>query len=153
MHGFPNLFIVGLSQGANLISNITHNLTEAGTTIAAVVGHALDVGADEVEVTAEAEQAWVALLESSTARVPRQPRLHARLLQQRGQADRPQRTLNGSGYPAARSRTSQYIDDWRSTGDVRRASSSGSPALGQNRRSLVFFFGGAVNGPATSTSN
>jgi cation diffusion facilitator CzcD-associated flavoprotein CzcO len=31
VHGFPNLFIVGPAQGANLISNITHNLTEAAT--------------------------------------------------------------------------------------------------------------------------
>ena len=37
VHGFPNLFIVGPSQGANLISNITYNLTEAGSTIASVV--------------------------------------------------------------------------------------------------------------------
>ena len=41
VHGFPNLFIVGPSQGANLISNITQNLTEAGTTIATILGHAL----------------------------------------------------------------------------------------------------------------
>ena len=37
VHGFPNLFIVQLAQGANLISNVPHNLTEAGTTIAAIV--------------------------------------------------------------------------------------------------------------------
>ncbi|MBK6508400.1 MAG: hypothetical protein IPG06_02395 [Haliea sp.] len=30
VHGFPNLFILGRTQGANLISNITHNLAEAG---------------------------------------------------------------------------------------------------------------------------
>ena len=40
VHGFPNMFIVGPNQGANLISNITHNLVEAGSTIAAVVAHA-----------------------------------------------------------------------------------------------------------------
>ena len=37
VHGFPNLFVVGFSQAANLISNVTHNLTEAGSTIAAIV--------------------------------------------------------------------------------------------------------------------
>ena len=42
VHGFPNLFIVGFAQGANLISNVTRNLAESGTTIAAVVAHALD---------------------------------------------------------------------------------------------------------------
>ena len=34
VHGFPNLFIVQPTQGANLISNVPHNLTEAGRTIA-----------------------------------------------------------------------------------------------------------------------
>ena len=37
VRGFPNLFVVGFSQGANLISNVTHNLVEAGTTIASVI--------------------------------------------------------------------------------------------------------------------
>jgi cation diffusion facilitator CzcD-associated flavoprotein CzcO len=65
VHGFPNLFLLGPTQGANLISNITHNLVESATTVAAIVGHARAVGAEEVEVTAEAEAAWVELLQSS----------------------------------------------------------------------------------------
>jgi cation diffusion facilitator CzcD-associated flavoprotein CzcO len=44
VHGFPNLFIVQPTQGANLISNIPHNLTESGRTIAMIVRHALDNG-------------------------------------------------------------------------------------------------------------
>ena len=63
--GFPNLFIVGPNQGANLISNITHNLVEAGTTIASVVAHAVEIGAERVEVTPAAEAAWMQLLEGS----------------------------------------------------------------------------------------
>ncbi len=35
VHGFPNAFFVQPTQGANLISNVPHNLTEAGQTIAA----------------------------------------------------------------------------------------------------------------------
>ncbi|MEK9749393.1 MAG: NAD(P)/FAD-dependent oxidoreductase, partial [Pseudomonadales bacterium] len=34
VHGFPNAFIVQPTQGANLISNVPHNLTESGRTIA-----------------------------------------------------------------------------------------------------------------------
>ena len=64
VHGFPNLFVVGPNQGANLISNIPHNLTEAGQTIATIIAHALEVGAEQVEVTAEAERAWVELLQT-----------------------------------------------------------------------------------------
>ena len=48
VHGFPNAFIVQPTQGANLISNVPHNLTEGGKTIAAIVRHALDVRAREV---------------------------------------------------------------------------------------------------------
>src|SRR6056297_2885925 len=63
VHGFPNLFIVGVSHGAALISNVPHNYLEAGATIAAIVDHALAVDEAEgaevtVEVTAEAERAW-----------------------------------------------------------------------------------------------
>ena len=58
VHGFPNLFIIGFAQGANLISNVTSNLADSGVTIAAVVRHAVDTSVSEVEVTADAEQAW-----------------------------------------------------------------------------------------------
>ena len=51
VHGFPNLFFVQPTQGANLISNVPHNLTEAGKTIAAIVAEAGKRGAQEVEVT------------------------------------------------------------------------------------------------------
>jgi cation diffusion facilitator CzcD-associated flavoprotein CzcO len=62
VHGFPNMFIVQPTQGANLISNVPHNLTESGRTIATMVRHALDTGAEEIEVTAEAEEEWLQLL-------------------------------------------------------------------------------------------
>ena len=39
-----------------------HNLAEAGRTIAAIVRHATDLQAREVEVTQEAEDAWLKLL-------------------------------------------------------------------------------------------
>ncbi len=59
MHGFPNAFLVSLFQGGNLISNITHNYVDSSKTIAMVIAHALEIGADEVEVTETAEQDWV----------------------------------------------------------------------------------------------
>jgi hypothetical protein len=62
VHGFPNAFFVQFTQGANLITTIPHNLTEAGRTIAMVVRHALEGGYREIEVTPEAQDAWVALL-------------------------------------------------------------------------------------------
>ena len=89
VHGFPNLFVSGFTQAANLISNITHNLTEAADSMAAVIAHAEQQGADTVEVTAEAEDAWVAMLESNEGGLLGDPRLHPRLLQQRRAAPGP----------------------------------------------------------------
>ena len=105
------------TQGANLISNVPHNLTDAGTTIAAVVAHAEAIGADEVEVTAEAEQRWVAADRGDAAAALRQPRLHARLLQQRGPGAGRQAMLELGGYPEGPVAYFQYIDAWRTSGD------------------------------------
>jgi cyclohexanone monooxygenase len=62
VHGFPNLFILGAFQGAALISNVPHNFTESGRTIAMMIRHAMDKGAKEVEVERKAEEAWLKLL-------------------------------------------------------------------------------------------
>lgn len=69
VHGFPNAFFVQPTQGANLISNVPHNLTEVGRTIAQVISHALNQGQGTVEVTREAEDAWIALLLSGPGRM------------------------------------------------------------------------------------
>jgi cation diffusion facilitator CzcD-associated flavoprotein CzcO len=63
--GFPNLFIIGATQGAALISNYPHNLTEAGKTAAKVIRHALDSGNQQVEASAEAEKSWMDVLASA----------------------------------------------------------------------------------------
>jgi cyclohexanone monooxygenase len=68
VHGFPNAFIVQPFQGANLISNVPHNLADAAKTIAQVIGHAVANGHAEVEVTAEAEDRWMELLLSAPPR-------------------------------------------------------------------------------------
>jgi cyclohexanone monooxygenase len=59
VHGFPNAFLVQLTQGSNHIANVPHNMTETATTIAAVVAHALDAGCRTVEATRQAEAAWI----------------------------------------------------------------------------------------------
>jgi cation diffusion facilitator CzcD-associated flavoprotein CzcO len=117
VHGFPNLFIVGLSQGANLISNITHNLTEAGTTIADVVTHALEVGADEVEVSEEAEQAWVDLLDGSATSFLGNADCTPGYYNNEGRPVGRRERLNASGYPAGPVAYFEYIDRWRRSGD------------------------------------
>ncbi len=62
VHNFPNLFISQATQGANLISNYPHNLTECGNTMAIMVKHVIDNELQTLEVTSEAEEAWMELL-------------------------------------------------------------------------------------------
>lgn len=69
VHGFRTPSSVQPTEGANLISNVPHNLTEAARTIALMVAHARDNGFTEIEVTREAEDSWVELLLTGAGRM------------------------------------------------------------------------------------
>ena len=114
VHGFPNLFFVQPTQGANLISNVPHNLIESARTIAAVVRHAADGGFGTVEVTRE-----------------RRGRLGRAAADRAGQHDRLDRTArpattttrartrassSAAATPTAPARYFDYIDKWRASG-------------------------------------
>jgi cyclohexanone monooxygenase len=117
VHGFPNAFFVQPTQGANLISNVPHNLTEAGRTIAAIIAHALQTGAREVEVTKEAQDAWVALLLSGPGRTMLgSPDCTPGYYNNEGQDPGPAARHN-VGYPAGPSAYFAYIDAWRRSGE------------------------------------
>jgi cation diffusion facilitator CzcD-associated flavoprotein CzcO len=121
VHGFPNLFVVGITQAANLISNITHNLSEAGATVAAVVGHAEELAragdtAVEVEVTAEAEAAWLDRLDRSTGmfgNLDCTPGYY----NNEGQAFSERDRLNGARFADGPVAYFDHIDRWRRSGD------------------------------------
>jgi cyclohexanone monooxygenase len=116
MHGFPNAFVVSPAQGANLISNIPHNLTEAGTTIAEIITHADNVGASQVEVTAEAEQAWLDLLLAGMRRFGGAADCTPGYYNNEGQPEG-RAVLDMLGYPDGPVAYFNYIDEWRSSGD------------------------------------
>ncbi len=117
VHGFPNLFIVQPTQGANLISNVPHNLTESGRTIAAIVRHAIDGGYDEVEVTAEAEQRWLDLLLSGPGRmIIGSPDCTPGYYNNEGQETGPE-ARSFVGYPQGAMAFFRYIDEWRRSGE------------------------------------
>jgi cyclohexanone monooxygenase len=116
IHGFPNLFIVQPGQGANLISNIPHNLTESGKTIAMIIRHALDHGFDEVEVTEEAEEAWMELLRSGPGMTLGSADCTPGYYNNEGQPGGRGWELM-MGYPAGAMAYFQYLDGWRSKGD------------------------------------
>ena len=115
VHGFPNAFLVQPTQGANLISNIPHNLTEAGQTIAAVVGHAIANGYERVEVTEAAEDGWVDLLLSGGGMMLGSPDCTPGYYNNEGQDPGPRARLN-VGYPHGAMAYFRFIDEWRRSG-------------------------------------
>ena len=116
VHGFPNAFFVQPTQGANLISNVPHNLTDSGKTIAVLVKHALAKGCAEIEVTSDAEDAWVALLLTSVGRMAGGPDCTPGYYNNEGREPGPAAKLN-VGYPDGAKAYFKYIDDWRASGD------------------------------------
>ncbi|MEN8722357.1 MAG: NAD(P)/FAD-dependent oxidoreductase [Alphaproteobacteria bacterium] len=115
MHGFPNAFIVQPTQGANLISNVPHNIADSGLTIAAILGHAEKVGASRVEVTKEAEQAWFDLLATNAGRMLGSQDCTPGYYNNEGQDPGSQSAMN-VGYPAGALAYFNYIDGWRNDG-------------------------------------
>jgi cation diffusion facilitator CzcD-associated flavoprotein CzcO len=117
VHGFPNMFVVGPNQGANLISNVPHNLTERGRTIAAIVKHAVDTNAAEVEATAHAEADWVSMLESGGRSFGNDPSCTPGYYNNEGKIDEDAGSRNFLGYPDGPVAYFEYIDGWRNSGD------------------------------------
>ena len=115
VHGFPNLFINQLTQGANLISNVPSNLTDTARTIATVLSHAVAQGHERVEVTKEAEDAWCALLQTGS-RMLSSADCTPGYYNNEGMEQGPGASLF-VGYPEGAMAYFQYIDRWRASGD------------------------------------
>jgi len=58
VHGFPNMFVLSHAQGGFTV-NYPHLLAEATSHVAHIVCHAIEADVREVEVTADAETAWL----------------------------------------------------------------------------------------------
>jgi cation diffusion facilitator CzcD-associated flavoprotein CzcO len=116
VRGFPNLFIVGPAQGANLFSNITHNLTEAATSIAKIVAHASAIGAREVEVSEQAERAWVDMLMENPRSFLGNPECTPGYYNNEGGPIGRKERLGACGYPQGPAAYFEYIDKWRQSG-------------------------------------
>ncbi len=117
VHGFPNLYVISPMQAANLISNIPHNLVEAANTLAAIITHAVEAEATEIEVTQEAENAWMDLLRSNPRRFGADPDCTPGYYNTEGKVDEIGDGLAGVGYPEGAWAYFQYIKGWRESGD------------------------------------
>jgi len=114
--GFPNLFVVGPQQQANLISNITHNQVDAARTIAAVLTAARDRGATLVEVSPEAEAAWIAPMTEAGRLLAGDPECTPGYYNNEGGPIGRRQRLNAAGYPDGAPAYFAYIDRWRTSG-------------------------------------
>jgi cyclohexanone monooxygenase len=115
VHGFPNAFFVQPTQGANLISNVPHNLTESGRTIAAIVQHAIEHDLERVEVTREAEDAWIELLLTGVPRMIGSPDCTPGYYNNEGQDPGPRARLH-VGHPQGALAFFRYLAEWRGSG-------------------------------------
>ncbi|HYA69056.1 MAG TPA: monooxygenase, partial [Acidimicrobiales bacterium] len=116
VRGFPNVFHVQLWQGANFIANVPHNLTDSAKTVAAVVSHMADNGFDVVEVTREAEDAWMELLRPNPVMISFLADCTPGYYNNEGHFDGQQFPLGGGYYKGATAYF-RYIDQWRKSGD------------------------------------
>jgi cation diffusion facilitator CzcD-associated flavoprotein CzcO len=116
VHNFPNAFWVMPAQGANLISNVPHNIVESAMTIAMMVHHAVETGAKTIEVSEEAEKAWVELLMTGPGMMLGSPDCTPGYYNNEGQP-LPEAAQYNRGYPAGATAYFKYIRAWRESGD------------------------------------
>jgi cation diffusion facilitator CzcD-associated flavoprotein CzcO len=116
VHNFPNAFWVMPAQGANLISNVPHNIVESAMTIAMMVHHAVDAGAKTVEVSEQAQKDWVDLLMTGPGMMLGSPDCTPGYYNNEGQPLAEAAQYN-RGYPAGATAYFEYIREWRESGD------------------------------------
>ncbi len=117
VRGFPNLFVIGLTQGANLVSNITHNLTEAATTTAAVIAHAITADAHRVEVSVAAQDAWMALIDGGPGSFLGNLECTPGYYNNEGATIGRRQRRGMSGHPGGPVAYFAHIEAWRTSGD------------------------------------
>ena len=117
VHQFPNMFIMGLFQGANLGANVTSNYTDASITLAEIIHHAEKNGHSEIEVDSIAEQLWVKAIEDTPASFIGGNECTPGYYNNEGQSEGRRQTLNMGGYPLGPVAFFEYIEEWRSSGD------------------------------------
>ena len=115
IHGFPNAFMVQMNQGANMVSNIPHNIVDHAQTISQIVRHAETNGFGTVEPTAEAEQAWVDLILKSDGSMISSPDCTPGFWNNEGQGW-DQKFRQAQGHPGGAKGYFDHIRRWRDAG-------------------------------------
>jgi hypothetical protein len=117
VHGFPNMYILGAAQAANLISNIPQNYVENSVAIAAVIAEAERTGAVSVEVTKEAEDAWIELITSVQRGLRGNSECTPGYYNNEGKPMGRKEQLNSSGHPGGPIAFFDHLEAWRMSGE------------------------------------
>ena len=115
VHGFPNMFMVQMNQGANMISNIPHNIVDHARTVAQVVKHAEDNGVSAVEPTKEAQDKWVETILSGRPGMLASTECTPGFWNNEGQGWDP-KFRQAQGHPGGADGFFKHMDAWRSSG-------------------------------------
>jgi cyclohexanone monooxygenase len=116
VHGFPNCFLISNTQ-SGFTANYPHMLEEQARHVAYVIGEARARQASRVEVTPEAEAAWVqTVLDSAVMRAKFQAECTPGYYNNEGQPS-PLAVRNGffGRGPIA---FAQILEQWRASGDL-----------------------------------
>ena len=116
VHGFPNMYVIGVAQGANLISNIPQNYVENSVAIAAVINEAETNAAKEVEPTREAEDSWIELITSNTRGLRGGEDCTPGYYNNEGKPMGKKEQLNSSGHPGGPIAFFNHLEQWRMSG-------------------------------------
>ena len=117
VHNFPNLFVLGPSQGANLISNVPHNYVANSVVIASIVAHAQSSGATEIEVTKSAEDEWLEYITGTQRGLRGNADCTPGYYNNEGRPMGRREQLNSSGHPGGPVAYFEYIEQWRKSGE------------------------------------
>lgn len=127
VHGFPNLFIIGFTQGSSLPSNVTSNYTDAGRTVAAILQKQKELGARAVEVSLARQDAWVEYVLGAPKGILGGPECTPGYYNNEGQAEGRREKLNVARYPGGAAAFFDYIADWRTNGKFEGLEFDGKP--------------------------
>ena len=117
VRGFPNLFIIGFTQGANQIANVPQNYVENGLAIADVIARAERIGAHRVEPTQSAQDEWITFITSNQRGLRGNPDCTPGYYNNEGQPISQSDMFNGSGHPGGPVAFFEFLDAWRNTGE------------------------------------
>ena len=117
VRGYPNLFVIGFTQGANQIANVPQNYVENGLAIADVIAHAEANDIRQVEPTQTAQDDWLTFITSNKRGLRGNPDCTPGYYNNEGKPMSQSDTFNGSGHPGGPAAFFEFLDAWRQTGE------------------------------------